>query len=75
MPSRMTLRIWGEAARSRADSSEIVGGGVRLFFPLGIDHRSICSGVDLKTRAEIMGHESARMIRDVYEHVDWTQKV
>ena len=43
MPSRMTLRIWGEAARSRADSSEIVG-GVRLFFPLGIDHRSICSG-------------------------------
>lgn len=36
---------------------------------------SIRSGADIKTSAEIMGHENARMILEVYEHVDWAQKV
>lgn len=53
--------------------------GIRPFRPYDLRHAyatySIRSGVDLKTSAEIMGHESARMILDVYEHVDWTQKV
>ena len=53
--------------------------GIRPFRPYDLRHAyatyAIRSGVDLKTSAEIMGHESARMILDVYEHVDWTQKV
>ena len=36
---------------------------------------SIRSGANIKTSAEIMGHENARMILEVYEHVDWAQKV
>ena len=52
--------------------------GIRPFRPYDLRHAyatyAIRSGVDLKTSAEIMGHESARMILDVYEHVDWTQK-
>ncbi len=53
--------------------------GIRPFRPYDLRHAyatyAIRSGVDLKTSAEIMGHESARMILDVYEHVDWAQKV
>ncbi len=51
--------------------------GIRPFRPYDLRHAyatAIRSGVDLKTSAEIMGHESARMILDVYEHVDWAQK-
>ena len=53
--------------------------GIRPFRPYDLRHAyatyAIRSGADLKTSAEIMGHESARMILDVYEHVDWAQKV
>ena len=53
--------------------------GIRPFRPYDLRHAyatyAIRSGVDLKTSAEIMGHESARMTLDVYEHVDWAQKV
>lgn len=53
--------------------------GIRPFRPYDLRHAyatySIRSGVDLKTSAEIMGHENARMILEVYEHVDWAQKV
>ena len=49
--------------------------GIRPFRPYDLRHAyatyAIRSGADLKTSAEIMGHESARMILDVYEHVDW----
>ncbi len=33
------------------------------------------SGADIKTTAEIMGHENAKMILQVYEHVAWDQKI
>lgn len=53
--------------------------GIRSIRPYDLRHAyatySIRSGVDIKTSAEIMGHENARMILEVYEHVDWAQKV
>ena len=36
---------------------------------------SMRSGADIKTTAEIMGHENAKMILQVYEHVAWDQKI
>lgn len=53
--------------------------GIRAIRPYDLRHAyatySIRSGADIKTSAEIMGHENARMILEVYEHVDWAQKV
>ena len=53
--------------------------GIRTIRPYDLRHTyatySIRSGADIKTSAEIMGHENARMILKVYEHVDWAQKV
>ena len=53
--------------------------GIRPVRPYDLRHAyatySIRSGTDIKTSAEIMGHENARMILEVYEHVDWSQKV
>lgn len=53
--------------------------GIRSIRPYDLRHAyatySIRSGTDIKTSAEIMGHENARMILEVYEHVDWAQKV
>ena len=53
--------------------------GIRAIRPYDLRHAyatySIRSGANIKTSAEIMGHENARMILEVYEHVDWAQKV
>ena len=47
--------------------------GIRAIRPYDLRHAyatySIRSGADIKTSAEIMGHENARMILEVYEHV------
>ena len=53
--------------------------GIRAIRPYDLRHAyatySIRSGADIKTSAEIMGHENARMLLETYEHVDWAQKV
>lgn len=69
-PIRKIAAAWKTALRKS---------GIRPIRPYDLRHAyatySIRSGVDLKTSAEIMGHESVKMILEVYEHVDWPQKV